>query len=464
MYQAHEDDPAGACFAQVLRGYRSAARLTQEQLAERSGLSTRAIANMERRRTSRPYRRSVQRLADALELAGPQRERLERVARSAPPGPDPQPGPDLPETAQATAGPPAARAPGPSGLSAMVPRQLPAVPDFAGRAQELTMLTGALATARPAGATAAASGTLTIWAVTGPAGVGKSTLAVHWAHQAADRFPDGQLYAHLRGFDPALRPAAPAEAVRAFLEALGVAPADVPSAEQAQAMLYRSILARRRMLIVLDDAREPGQVRPLLPGSPGCAVVVTSRHQLTGLVAADGARPLVLDLLTLDDSRELLGRRLGAHRLEREPRAALELVRLCGRLPLALAVVAARAALNPGLTLAELAADLRRAASRLDAIDTGEAATSLRASFSASYQALSRPAARMFRLLGAHPGAGITAAAAARLAGLPADSACVLLRELAGFHLVSERRPGRFAIHELLRGYAAERARAEGCR
>jgi tetratricopeptide (TPR) repeat protein len=300
-----------------------------------------------------------------------------------------------------------------------------------------------------------------IAAISGTGGVGKTALAVQWANQVAARFPDGQLYVNLRGFDPAGDPVPPAEAIRGFLGALGVASPQLPTTIQAQAGRYRSLLASRRMLIVLDNARDADQVRPLLPGKSACMVVVTSRDKLAGLVAADGACPLSVDVLPHLDATELLARRLGRERLASEPQAAGELIELCARLPLALAIVAAHAALSPALALHELRCDLRAATTRLDAMDTGEAATSLRAAFACSYQILSHPAARMFRLLGIHPGPDTTAAAAASLAGVPVDQARTLLHELARCHLVTDFPPGRFAFHDMLRAYAAERAGAE---
>jgi tetratricopeptide (TPR) repeat protein/transcriptional regulator with XRE-family HTH domain len=438
-----EDEAAGDGFGALLRRHRLASGLTQEELAERAALSVRAIAAMEAGRTARPRAHSVRLLADALSLRGLDRELLARLGR---PGP---------ASADVTSGGAM------NGLSAadrtqppdVTPRQLPAaVPHFAGRADELTAMTGLLETTTKAG------GTIIVSAIAGTAGVGKTALAVHWAHQAAYRFPDGQLYVNLRGFDPSGEPVSADEAIRGFLDALGVPAAHIPATTQARAGLYRSLLAGRSVLIVLDNARDAGQVRPLLPGSPACLVVVTSRSQLAGLIAADGARPLLLDVLTPADAHELLTRRLGAERLAAEPRAAEELIELCARLPLALAVVAARAATSAGLTLDELASDLRVTVRRLDALDTGDAATSPRAVFSWSYQMLSAPAARMFRLLGLHPGPDITVVAAASLAAVPLDQSRALLRELARCHLVTEQIPGRHAFHDMLRAYAAEQA------
>jgi DNA-binding SARP family transcriptional activator/tetratricopeptide (TPR) repeat protein len=343
--------------------------------------------------------------------------------------------------------------------SPVVPRQLPvAARHFAGRAGALTMLAGLAA---EAGGADGASRAMVISVIEGTAGVGKTALAVHFAHQVAGDFPDGQLYVNLRGFDPAGPPMTPGEAIRIFLDALGVRAAQLPSSLEAQAGLYRSLLAGRRMLVLLDNARDAGQVRPLLPASPGCLVLVTSRSQLTGLAAAEGAMPLALDLLTAGEAQELLAARLGGDRLAADPAAVQELIGLCARLPLALAIAAARAATQPALPVAGLAAELRDAGGRLDALDVGDAAASVRAVFSWSYQQLDAAAARMFRLLGLHPGPGIGAPAAASLAGLPPRQARAALAALTRAHLLAEQAPGRFTFHDLLRAYAAERAQAD---
>ena len=340
--------------------------------------------------------------------------------------------------------------------AAVVPRQLPAaLAHFAGRAGELKALTGVLDAA-------AGGATVVISAIGGTAGVGKTALAVHWAHQVTEWFPDGQLYVNLRGFDPSGTPVTPADAVRRFLDALGVPAAQIPSSPEAQQGLYRSLLAGRRMLIVLDNARDASQVRPLLPGGEGCLVLVTSRSQLSSLVAAEGAHPLTLDVLSPAEARSLLEGRLGPERIAAEPRAAAELAGLCAHLPLALAIAAARAATHHGLPLAALAAELRDAAGRLDALDTGDAAASVRAVFSWSYRQLPAPAVRMFRLLGIHPGPDITAPAAASLAAIPDDQARQVLARLTRASLLAEHAPGRYAFHDLLRVYAAEQARRTG--
>jgi tetratricopeptide (TPR) repeat protein/DNA-binding XRE family transcriptional regulator len=334
-----------------------------------------------------------------------------------------------------------------------VPRQLPAaMADFTGRAAELQALTRMLDDAA-----GGPPGTVVISAIGGTAGVGKTALALHWAHRLAARFGDGQLYVNLRGFDPSGGPASPAEAVRGFLDALGVPPERVPPGPDAQAGLYRSLLASKRMLIVLDNARDEQQVRPLLPASPASLVVVTSRNQLTGL-AAVGARLLPLDVLPRAEAVQLLTARIGTARAAAEPGAIAEIATLCARLPLALAVASARAAARPGFPLTALAAELRGAADRLDALETGDPAASVRAVFSWSYQQLSPEAARMFRLLGAHPGPDISVPAAASLAATTEASAARLLRELARDCLIAEHVPGRYVFHDLLRVYAAAQA------
>ena len=336
-----------------------------------------------------------------------------------------------------------------------VPRQLPAtVRHFVGRAAELTELT------ERARESASAAGTVAISVISGTAGIGKTALALHWAHQEASRFGDGQLYVNLRGFDPSDTPVTPAEAIRGFLDALQV-PADrIPVSPTALSGLYRSLLAGKRMLILLDNARDERQVRPLLPASPGCLVLVTSRSQLTGLAAADGAHLLTLDVLAAEDARELLARRLGAARVAAEQEAAAELSALCALLPLALNVLAARAEARPEVGLAALADELRDAGGRLDALAAPDADTDVRAVFSWSYRALSSAAAGLFRLIGLHPAGEIGVAAAASLAAVPPDQARTLLRQLTGAHLLAEPVPGRFACHDLLRIFAAEQARA----
>ncbi|MEU6221355.1 BTAD domain-containing putative transcriptional regulator [Streptomyces sp. NPDC047022] len=298
--------------------------------------------------------------------------------------------------------------------------------------------------------------TVVISAIGGMAGVGKTTLAVHWAHSVADRFPDGQLYVNLRGFHPTGSIMSAAEAIMSFLDALGVPPQRIPAGLDAQAALYRSLLADRCVLIVLDNARDTEHVRPLLPGAPGCLVVVTSRNQLYGLVAGEGAHSLTLDVLSPADAREFLSRRLGVDRTEREPGAVDEIIDLCGHLPLALAVVSARAVVNPSFPLASIADELRESEGNLDAFSGETPAADARSAFSWSYHLLTPAAARVFRLLALHPGPDCSLEAAASLAGLRVGQVRPLLAELVRVHLISEPVPGRYGCHELLRAYATE--------
>ncbi|HET9143513.1 AfsR/SARP family transcriptional regulator [Actinophytocola sp.] len=335
------------------------------------------------------------------------------------------------------------------GISRAVPAQLPPdVEGFAAREIELRWLDEMVRDDRTAARTVVLSGT---------AGVGKTTLAVHWAHRVRHRFPDGQLYVNLRGFGPTGSPVAPAEAVRTFLDAFELPPQRIPAGFEAQVGLYRSLLADRKVLVVLDNAHDAEQVRPLLPAAPGCLALVTSRDQLAGLVAA-GARPVTLGLFDRGAARELVGRRIGVGRMANEPGAVDEIVRLCAGLPLALAVVAARAATHPTFGLAALAGELREASGGLDEFAGADPATDPRAVFSWSYLQLSAAGARLFRLIGLHPGPDLGTRAAASLAGLPMGQVRPLLAELARAHLIAEHSPGRYSCHDLLRAYAAEQA------
>jgi DNA-binding SARP family transcriptional activator/Tfp pilus assembly protein PilF len=337
-----------------------------------------------------------------------------------------------------------------------LPAQLPhRIPDFTGRDGELGRLDALLAAG-----TRGTGTSVVITAITGTAGVGKTALAVHWAHQVSERFPDGQLHVNLRGFDPGGAALDPAEAVRGFLDAFGVAPQQIPASAEAQAALYRSLLAGRRVLVLLDNAADEEQVRPLLPGSAGCLVIVTSRNQLPGLIVTEGAKPVVVDLLTADEARRLLSRRIGEDRVSAETGAADDIIALCARLPLALMLVAARAATHPGFSLAALAAELREAGGSLDAFDNTDQASNVRAVFSWSYRQLSAAGGRLFRLLGLPAGPDIAMAAVTSLAGMPREQVRPALAELTRAHLVTERVPGRFALHDLLRAYATETAAA----
>jgi DNA-binding SARP family transcriptional activator len=343
----------------------------------------------------------------------------------------------------------------PATPAAEVPALLPpAVRAFSGRERELAELDRLLEPGDRAPAVAVA-------AVSGTAGIGKTALALHWAHRVADRFGDGQLYVNLRGFDPAGPPLPAGTAIRRFLDAYGVPAARIPADLDSQAALYRSTLAGRRVLVVLDNAADAEQVRPLLPGTPTAVVLVTSRNQLAGLVAGAGAQPVPLGLLSDSEARDLLGNQLGAERLADDPDAVDEIIDRCARLPLALAIAAARAVSHPdfplGAVAAELgAAELGDARDRLDALSGGDPAADVRAVFSSSYQALSAAAARLFRLLGLHPGPDVTVSGAASLAGVERADARRLLGEVTRASLLAEDAPGRYGYHDLLRAYAAD--------
>ncbi len=326
-------------------------------------------------------------------------------------------------------------------------RQLPQpVPRFVGRAAELTEL-DQLSEAALSGADVAV--------IDGTAGAGKTTLAVHWAYRAAGSFPDGQLYVNLNGFGPAGAPLAPVEALGTLLEALQVPAARTPVSLAGRAGLWRSVTAGRRLLMVLDNARDENQVRPLLPAGPGCAVVVTSRSRLTGLVALEGARLITLGLLSQAEARQLVAARLGAECSAADPEATDRLIDACARLPLALAIATATIATRPGRSIDIVAREVADAARALETLDAGDAAASVRAVFAWSYEALSPSAAGLFCLLAEHPGPDLSLPATASLAGTPAAEAGAALAELARANLVTELGRGRFGFHDLLRQFAA---------
>ncbi|WP_182876236.1 tetratricopeptide repeat protein [Microbispora sp. H10670] len=339
---------------------------------------------------------------------------------------------------------------GPGADRPVVPRQLPAPPAFfAGRVDELAHLDEA---AEDRGET------VVISAIGGAGGIGKTSLALQWAHMRLDRFPDGQLYADLRGYGPELAPVAPQVTLRNFLEALGVPPASVPKDLDVQAALYRSVVAGRRMLVVLDNARDTTQVVPLLPGSPTCTVLVTSRHRLRGLTVTHGARLLTLDLLSAREARDMLAGHLGRRRVADQQQSLDTLVEHCGGLPLALGIVAARAAANPAHPLDALAQELRDASARLSALSAGEARTDLRAVFSWSYHALEPQAATVFDLLGAVPTVDLGLAAVAGLTATPLATCRELLQQLEDTSLVHQYVPGRYRMHDLVHLYSADGA------
>jgi tetratricopeptide (TPR) repeat protein len=446
--------------------------MTQEELAEAAGVSPRAISDLERGVNRTARKDTAELLAGALGLAGPARELFVAAARDkAPPGqvlaaaratqPQPQGALNASPYRGLAGGVLAGGAlalpdAGPSADGGemsgrwRIPSQLPHdVGGFTGREPELADL-ASLAVGQEEAAVV----------IDGVAGVGKTALAVHFAHRAAAAFPDGQLFVNLRGFDPGHPPLGPAGALARFVRALGAGPLDLPADLDELAGMYRSQLSGRRVLVVLDNAASAEQVRPLLPGTAGCLAIVTSRNRLSGLTAVDGAQRLTLDMLPCEEAVALIARIAGDERAAADPAATRRLAGLCGWQPLALRITADRAAAHPHLSLADLAGELTAENDRLDALATDEQASQVRAVFSWSYRALAPAAARAFQLLGLHPGQDISTAAAAALLDAPVPETRRLLRILTGGHLLEETGRDRYQFHDLVRIYAAERARA----
>ncbi|WP_433260713.1 AfsR/SARP family transcriptional regulator [Actinosynnema sp. CS-041913] len=331
-----------------------------------------------------------------------------------------------------------------------VPRQLPpAPPHFVGRADEMARLTSTLTAAE-------GGGTVVISALAGAGGIGKTWLALHWAHHVVDRFPDGQLFVDLRGFSPDSLPLDPTVAVRGFLDALDVDPARIPTDPQAQTALYRSLVADKRMLIVLDNAATTDQITPLLPGSPTCTVIATSRRRLTTLISRHGAHHLHLEPLTEDEARTLLTDRAGPTRVAAEPDAVTDLLTYCRGFPLALSLIAGRAHTEPRLPLTKIAAELRELG--LDALDDDEPTGSLPTVLSWSYRTLTLEQQHAFSLLGTAPGPDISLPAAAGLTGHPLGHTRRLLRALTEASLLDHDPDDRYSMHDLVRAYAATTA------
>ncbi|MEP7022555.1 MAG: helix-turn-helix domain-containing protein [Actinomycetota bacterium] len=419
-------------FGDYLHELRTRRQLTQEALAELTGLSVRTLRNLESGRIRQPRWDTALRLAEGLELVPAERRVFEDALAGAAPG--------WVVRAEASVSP------------TWLP---PDVPFFVGRNEQLQDLDGLLSRPR------VPSGALTAAVISGVAGVGKSALAVHWGHRNRDAFPDGQLHVSLRGFDPSGPPMPPADAVRVFLSALAVPPQRIPSGLTERIGLYRTLTSGKRILVILDNARDADQVRPLLPGGDGARAVITSRNPMVGLVATDAAQPVVLDVLSYAEAHELILRRLSQHRTDGQDAAVSDIISHCARLPLALALVAARAATHPGYALSDLAGELRRAADALDVIVSDEPVSDLRSVFSWSYQRLTEDGARMFRLLGLHPGPDISLDAVASLVGLDPAVTRPLLGQMARAGLLAEAVPGRFLMHDLLRAYAGGLSTAE---
>ncbi|MEU2129119.1 BTAD domain-containing putative transcriptional regulator [Streptomyces sp. NPDC018352] len=340
-------------------------------------------------------------------------------------------------------------------LGPVPPRPLP-VPSLVGGPHPTDLLPRAPRgfqgrTAELAALTRAAAGEAPVCLVTGPAGVGKTALALQWAHRNPAAFPDGRLFADLRGFSDTGEPAL-IEVLREFLLALGVAPRRVPESVAAAAALFRSLTDRRRLLVVLDNARHSATVRPLLPGGTDCVTLVTSRHRLEGLIASDAARPVPLDVLEPPDGTALLAGVLGEDRVLAEPVAARRLAELCGGLPLALRVTAARLAGRPSWTLAGLADELADERSRLTFLDVDD--TGVSAALRLTVQQLPQDAVHQLARLGHHPGSHFDPYTAAALAGTDPVVATAALERLAAAHLVTETAPGRWVLHDLIRLYA----------
>jgi tetratricopeptide (TPR) repeat protein len=413
----------------LVRAHRARLRLTQEQLAERAGLSERTLRNLEGDRIRRPYPDTIRRLADALQLTGAHRDQLEAAARGVAPEVAPEP---------------------------TVPSLLPpSVTDFTGREEEVAAVLGLLAS----DGVEEAAHAVVISAVAGKPGIGKTTLAVHSAHRLRSEFPDGQLYVNLQGAQA--RPLDPSEVLARFLRALGMHGSSIPDDLEERAERYRTLLADRRMLMVLDNAAGEAQVRPLLPGSPACGVVVTSRTRLPGL---EGARLLDLDVLPFEAAVQLLARVAGPARTAAEPDAAAAIVGYCGRLPLVIRIAGARLAARPTWSLARLAERLADEHRRLDELTAGD--LELRASIALSYRALPDLHQQTFRRLGMLDTPDFPAWVAGALLDLPTERAEELMEALVDAHLleaggIDQVGQARYRFHDLLRVFARERAAVE---
>ncbi|MFD9701502.1 ATP-binding protein [Lentzea sp. NPDC059081] len=334
-----------------------------------------------------------------------------------------------------------------------IPQQLPGrVRDFAGRRQETAALRRHLPERGDGVETA------TVLVLHGTPGVGKSTLAIWWAHEIKYKFPDGALFADLRGFGPG-SPATPGTVLSGFLAAMGVPNADVPTDTDAQAALFRSILADRRTLVLLDNAASAEQVRPLLPAAAECLVLITSRKTLHGLSVGNGAMDIPVGLFEIDEAFEFVAGIIGTEHAVRERTSVEKLVEICARLPLALRIAATRVASNRFVEVADVVREIRGG---LGAFDwSGDERSAITQVFDWSYRQLTPPQARMFRLVGSHPAVEFGPHAAAALDGGGLDKVAGLLEKLADEHLLDQVGPQRYRVHDLLHTYAASRTADE---
>ena len=410
-------------FAGLLRTLRAGAQLTQEELAEASGVRPRSISDLERGVAMTPQRDTIRRLADALGLTGLVRAQFEAVAR----------GREAPAAAEA------------AGTSvAAATRTLPRdIASFTGRQQELQELVTATAGAAQPG------GVVSIHAIGGMAGIGKTAFAVHAAHTLADRFPGGQIFLPLHGHTPGQQPVDPFDALASLLLTAGVPAGQVPPGLEARMALWRDRLAERQLLLVLDDAASSEQVLPLLPGAGGSLVLVTSRRHLSAL---DDATAVSLDTLPAEEAAALLVRLAGRGGLRPDDPAVAELTRLCGYLPLAIGMVARQLHHHPAWSVARRAAELASARDRLELMATEN--LSVAAAFDLSYADLTEDQQRLFRRLGLHPGTDIDGYAAAALDGTGLSAASQGLEALYDQYLIAEPTEGRYRMHDLIREHA----------
>ena len=409
------EPPAG--FAGVLRRLRAGAALTQQELAEAAGMSPRTVSDLERGLATTPHKDTVRLLADALQLGGQARVEFEVAARGH-------------------------AAPGRVGTGvAAATRTLPRdIASFTGRQHELDGLTDAVA---------GAGGVVSIHAIGGMAGIGKTAFAVHAAHQLAGRFPAGQIFLHLHAHTPGHQPADPADALASLLLTIGVPAGQIPADLEARAGLWRDRVAGRRLLLVLDDAASSEQIRPLLPGTGGSLVLVTSRRRLTAL---EDVRAVSLDALPAGEAAGLLVRLAVRPGLSPADPGVTEIIRLCGCLPLAIGMAARQLHHHPAWTVAGLAADLAAATGLLELLAAEN--LSVAAALDLSYADLAPDRQRLFRRLGLHPGSDIDPYAAAALDGTSLDAARRGLEALYEHYLLAEPAPGRYRMHDLIREHA----------